>query len=346
MPRRNPFPNLTRVTDRHGKTRWRYRRAGFSAYIHGEYGSAEFRASYEAAVAQSYGGQAPKPTRAAHGTLAWLIEQYRGSMRFQNASVTWQRNLLRHFDWLREQAGDKPYARMEPRHVELLMARKEGPAAANEVRKVVRLLYTFASARLGYTGSNPAKGADRRKTNAEGFHTWTPDEVDRFLEAHGPGTKARLALLLALNTGMSRQDLCAAGWQLVRGGRIAYRRGKTGGVADMPILPELEEELALVPRDRMLFLVREDGSGRAHTANGLGTWFAKQRAKAGVPGSLHGLRKAGAVRLAEAGASEQEIMCFLGHTHPGTASVYVRAANRARMTDSGLARLARKTGET
>ena len=46
MSRRNPFPGLSRVVDRHGKVRWRYRVRGVSTYIHGAYGSAEFRAAY------------------------------------------------------------------------------------------------------------------------------------------------------------------------------------------------------------------------------------------------------------------------------------------------------------
>ena len=47
MPRRrNPYPGVTRVTDRHGKVRWRFRRKGFSAYLAGPYGSADVRAAY------------------------------------------------------------------------------------------------------------------------------------------------------------------------------------------------------------------------------------------------------------------------------------------------------------
>ncbi|WP_237402461.1 hypothetical protein [Rhodovulum sulfidophilum] len=62
-----------------------------------------------------------------------------------------------------------------------------------------------------YTGSNPARYAERMKTNPDGFHIWTEEEVDRFLKRHGPGTKARLVMLLALNTGMARQDLACVG---------------------------------------------------------------------------------------------------------------------------------------
>lgn len=90
------------------------------------------------------------------------------------------------------------------------------------------------------------------KTNPDGYHTWTDAEVERFLDRHAPATKPRLVLLSALNTGKSRQDLCRAGWQHVsqKNGtaRIAYKRAKTSVAADLPILPELAEELATVPK--------------------------------------------------------------------------------------------------
>ena len=62
-------------------------------------------------------------------------------------------------------------------------------------------------------------------------------------------------------------------------------------------------------------------------------------------GSAHGLRKAGATRLAEAGATEWEIASFLAHKDTKAAAVYVRKANRARMASNGMAKLG-KISET
>ena len=133
-------------------------------------------------------------------------------------------------DWIKQEAGDLPFARVKLRHVEALMAKKAGPSAANGVKKNLSMLYNFAAKKLDYLGPNPAKFAERLKENSDGYHTWTNGEVDRFLERHGPGTKARLAILIALNTGMARQDLCHSGRHMisVKGDqlRIAYARGK------------------------------------------------------------------------------------------------------------------------
>lgn len=336
MKRRNPFPGVGRATDRHGKVRWRFRRKGFSAYLPGPYGSPDFRAAYEAAVE---GARTPVQRRAQFGTLDWLITTYLESPRHANKAPS-TRNTLRHeLDWLREVAGDLPVSKFRGRHIEALMARKETPAAKNRVRKNLSFLFNYAI-HLEMILANPVKATERVKHRSDGYHTWTEAEIARFMSRHGPGTKARLALLLALNTGAARQDLAGLGWQNVRDGRIFYRRGKTGVPADLPILPPLAEELARVPRDQMLFLPTQYGD--AHTSKGFGKWFKARAVEAGVTAhsaNTHGLRKAGATALAEHGASDKEISAFLAHEDTKTASVYVRKASRAKLGTSAMARL-------
>ena len=56
------------------------------------------------------------------------------------------------------------------------------------------------------------------------------------------------------------------------------------------------------------------------------------------------MRKAGATRLAEAGATEWEVASFLAHEDSKTVAVYVRKANRARMASNGMARLGKISG--
>ncbi|MCO8146792.1 tyrosine-type recombinase/integrase [Rhodovulum tesquicola] len=337
MKRRNPFLGVSRVTDRHGKVRWRFRRKGFSAYLQGPYGSAEFRAAYEAAVAEV---KTPAPTaRFPHGSLGWLITHHLASPRHARKAASTRDTLRRELDWLREVAGDLPVTGFRGRHTEALMAKKPGPAAQNRVRANLSLIFNHAI-RLELIAANPVRGTDKVAHRTDGYHTWTEAQIARFLDFHGPGTKARLAMLLALNTGAARQDLAKLGWQNVSGGRIAYRRGKTGVEADLPILPELAEELRRVPRDQMLFLPTQ--AGAAHTAAGFGAWFKDRAVEAGIDvpsANVHGLRKAGATKLAENGATEWEIAAFLAHENTKMAAVYVRKASRSTLGTAALARL-------
>ena len=222
------------------------------------------------------------------------------------------------------------------------MAKKDGPTAANTVKKNMSMLFNFAAKKLNYIGPNPARHAEKMKINPDGYHTWTEAEVQRFLARHGAGTKARLVLLLALNTGMARQDLCRVGWQHVSQkegrDRIAYRRAKTSVAADLPILPELAEELAGLPQDRLLFIT-QDNRDLPYAVASLGNWFRDRCQEAKVPGSLHGLRKAGATRLADAGASNWEIASYLAHADTKQADTYTKKANRSKLADSGFAKL-------
>ena len=229
------------------------------------------------------------------------------------------------------------FARIAPR-----WKQKEGPAVGNAEKKKLSMLYNFAAKKLGYEGGNPARSADRLKENKAGYHTWTEAEIQRFLARHGGGSKARLALLLALNTGIARQDLCGAGRHMLslRNGqlRIAYARGKTGVGADLPVFPELAIEIDALPAEQRIFLTKS-GSQEPYKVTSFGNWFKDRCAEADVPGSIHGLRKAGATRLAEAGATENEIASYLAHTDTSQASIYTARANRSKLADSRLEKL-------
>lgn len=339
---KNPFPGVSRQTDRHGKVRYRLRKGhGIDAYLPGDYGSIEFRTAYEAALAGQRKARAPKVEP---GSLAHVITRYLSSLRYADLSDSRKRSLRRELDWLLEQAGTLPAVRFEKKHVEALMDRKGGPSAANQVKKNLGMLFKFAAQEGILRSMNEAaRLAYKRKTNTDGYHTWTEEEVNRFLSFHGPGTKARLALLIFLCTGASRQDAARMGRGNIVNGRIRYSRGKTGVPADLPILPELQEELDRLPPDQFLFLTHSQG--RPYAVESLGNWFKDQCMAAGVTeGSAHGLRKAGATRLAEAGATEWEIASFLAHEDTKTAAIYVRKANRARMASNGMAKLGRISG--
>lgn len=332
--RKNPFPGVTRIVDRHGKTRFRFRAKGGTAYLPGPYGSVAFRAAYDAAIE---GARAPNRSTAPSGTFSWLIEAYFGSPKYRNLSDSRKRSIRGELDWLRGIAGDLPFAKFGTRHVEALMGKKTGPTAANTVKKNLSMLFNFAIKREMGVTFNQARYADRIKENPDGYHTWSEAEIDTFLAHHVEGTEARLACLLTLNTGASRQDLARMGWQNVTGGRIAYRRGKTHVGADLPILDALGAELRLLPVGAILFLTH--GKGQPYKPETLGNWFRDQCRAAGVPGSLHGPCKAGATRLANAEATPDEIRAFLAHATNKEGATYIKKADRARLADSGLAKL-------
>ncbi|MBU2993941.1 site-specific integrase [Octadecabacter sp. B2R22] len=335
--RKNPFPGVTRVTDRHGKVRWRYRRKTHSCYLHGDYGSVEFRKAYENAVA---GIANEKKLRAEPGTMNWLCEQYLMSIKYGNLADSSKKVLRGELDWLMKAVGGLPFKSFEKRHIEAVMKRKEGPAAANKVKKNCSRLFNFAIDEGFGLEINPARRAVKRKENSLGFYTWSDEDIAVFRRKHSSGTKPRLALELALNTGAARQDLVRLGWGNVKNSTISYARGKTTVATTLPILPDLQKELDLVSRDQFLFLTHS--GGRAYKAESYGNWFKARTVEAGLnipSANSHGLRKAGATRLAEHGATEWEIASYLAHSDTSQAAEYVVTANRAKMAASGMAKL-------
>jgi hypothetical protein len=70
MPRPRP-PYLSRETTRHGRSVWYVRRDGKRIRIKAGYGTPEFDAEYQTALATN---QPAKEARTAAGTLAWLIQ--------------------------------------------------------------------------------------------------------------------------------------------------------------------------------------------------------------------------------------------------------------------------------
>ncbi|WP_411351205.1 tyrosine-type recombinase/integrase [Leisingera aquaemixtae] len=340
--RRNPYPGVSKATDRHGKIRWRFRAKGsVSQYLPGPYGSADFVAAYEAA---KNGAIAPLKTPAEpHGSVAWVIARYLGSDRYRDLSESRRRTLRLALDWLRDQAGPLPFAKFKGRHVVELMKRKEGPSAANAVRKNFSMLWHYAQndvEGLGMKlGENPARHAPRRKEASGGYHTWTQQEMTQFLNTHGTGTKARLVFLLALNTGMARADLVMLSRGNIKDGTIRYDRQKTGVGGVYPLSVLLMEELARLPSDQFM-LISHGRAYKPYKPETLGNWFKDRVREAGLPHcSLHGIRKGQATAIAEHGGTENELMAFLAHSTPDEARRYVRAANRKRLTKSALSRL-------
>ena len=206
------------------------------------------------------------------------------------------------------------------------MERKGGPAAANRPRKDLGQLYRLAAERLGHTGQNPAELADPHKKKRGGYHTWTDAKIERFREMFPTGSKPRLALELLLATDASRVDAVGLTRANIREGRITFHRAKTSVAVDLPLLPSTQ----------MVLLARNDGE-TGYAVESFRILFRCN--EAGVPGSAHGLCNAGARRLAQVGATEFEVMSFIGHASAREASRYVAAANRARLADSGMAKL-------
>ena len=184
---------------------------------------------------------------------------------------------------------------------------------------------------------NPCEGVRGIAAKTEGYHVWTDVEIARF-EARWPiGTRERLAFAVLLFTGLRRGDAANLGGRHIQGGVISIRTGKTGQIVIIPLLPDLQKILAASPLGRTTFIANLDGSPmRGETFS---HWFRLACNAAGCPGSAHGLRKAGATRMANAGATEAELEACFGWRGGQMASLYTRNANRVKLARGAMGKL-------
>lgn len=345
MKHRKQYPGASPYTDRHGRRRWRFRKGGFAAELGTDYGSDDFQRRYEAALEGHRTRGLVGVERTRPGSVSALVASYYRSPDFLGLSDSTKRTYRGVIERFRQEHGDKPLKLMQRRHVQNILAEKaETPAAANNLRKRLITLLDHAVS-LDWRPDNPARATKPYRLDSGGHHTWDEGEIARFFEMHQPGTLAHRAVTLMLYTGAARVDAVALGWQNVKGERLEYRRSKTGSAVSMPIHPDLAEVLADCPRDVLTFLQTNRGTSRS--PNGLGNQMREWCDEAGLPlCSAHGLRKACARRLAEAGATAHEIGAVTGHKTLAEVQRYTAEAQRGDMADAAFGKLiARPNGE-
>jgi integrase len=352
------LPYLSPNKDRHGNVRLYVRRNGGYVRIRETPGTKEFLDAYTAAL-EHLGQTAPSAATAREqfprGTLGWLGVQYFGSEEFKALdakSQSTRRGILEacfqepHKDDDPEPIGFCPLVHLAPRHVKRLRDLKKGlPGAANNRRKYLSAMFGWAVEQdPPLLKSNPARDVRRVKYVSSGFHTWTADEVQQFEERHPIGTKPRLALALLMFTGTRRQDMVTLGKQHVRDGWLRFVPKKTlykrNRISEKPWLPCLAEVVAGSPCGDLTFLVTEHG--KPFSDKGFGNWFRDRCDEAGLPQcTAHGLRKMGATRAAESGATTNQLMAIFDWDTPAQAKIYTDAADRKRMAGEAMPMLAR-----
>jgi integrase len=193
---------------------------------------------------------------------------------------------------------------------------------------------------------NPAKDVPFLKVEGGGFHAWTDEELDRFEATYPLGTRERLAYAVLLYTGQRRGDVVRMGRQHIdKDGCIALKQEKTGMDVTLPILKPLREALDAGPTGDLAFIV--GARGLPMTKEAFGNWFRVVCNAADVPDcSAHGLRKSGARRAAEQGATTAELNAIFGWTGAKMASLYTESADRKRLAKGAMSKLDKNEGAT
>jgi integrase len=288
--------------------------------------------AFLAAYAEAAGAvvRAPSRREPGEGTIAALCTSYKRSVAFRGLRASTRQMRARIIDKIAVKAGAALVADLAPRHIRQDIGDLT-PHAANNRLKIWRALMKHAVG-LGQIETNPARDVERHRTQGDGFHCWTDEEIDQYRAHHPSGTKARLVFEIALWTGARRGDLVRLGRQNIADGSLTYVSGKTRVEACIPVLPEVQAEIDRMPKTQMLFLVTVHG--KPHSDKAFGKWFADRCREAGLPRrcSVHGLRKARARIMAEAGKSTHVIAAWGGWKTLAEVASYTEAVNRRKLT--------------
>jgi integrase len=332
---------LRREKTRHGKLVWYVRRGdGPRIRIDAEFGTPEFAAAYEAAIAQAPVPAREPPVRT--GSIKWLLERYRDSMAWADLSPATRRQRENIFVHVIEKVGHEQCSSLNRKSVEAAKdARRATPAQARNFLDAMKGLCRWAF-EAGLMTSDPTMGVKNPKRSAgPGFPVWSEDDVSRYEARWKPGTRQRVWLHVLLYTGLRRGDAVRIGRQHVRDGVATIKTEKTDTEVSLPLLAPLLETLAHGPTGDLAFICGE--RGQPLTKESFGNLFRAACKEAGVEKSAHGVRKIGATRAAENGATVAELDAIFAWSGGQMASLYTRAADRRRLAKSGMDKLSRTT---
>lgn len=348
MPKMPELPEFVNaVSDRHGKTRYRFRRKGYaSAYIHGEPGSAQFHRRYAELLDQAPApAQVASPRKTKAGSLDALIASLRQSPVWADKGARTKliqgRKLDRFADIIDTKGrryGEWPVPAITAAMLEKVLGRmKDTPAEANTLRKVISGLMSHAVL-AGMISENPVPYTTRYK-EGPGIPDWSEAEITQYRARHPYGSMGRLAMELALNVAGRRCEVRLIERANLVNGRITVQHEKGNERTTVRVSRELQSAIDALPAAPIRYLV-VTAFGKPFSAAGLGNKMRQWCDEAGLQGrSMHGLKKAQSRRLAESGATDAQGRAVTGHKKDATFAYYAAAASRELLADDAMSNL-------
>lgn len=335
------------VADRHGKTRYRFRRRGVKGgYLPGLPGSPEWHEALASYLREEKPGKAGPLKRHRPYSMDALAAHVRSTLRWKRQAAQTKIVYGRIIERLMEKTnsrgtrfGDRDARQIDVASLERLLGKmSDRPGAAKKMRHVLARLFTQA-VKLGWRSDNPAALTDAIPQIGEGHHTWTDDEIEKYRACHALGTNARLVLELALNTAARRCNIATLERSQIRDGLIYVAHVKGGEETIVPLTDEARAAIEAMGATHIRYLI-VNAYGEPYSVAGLGMRMRSWTDAAGLERcTLHGLRKAQARRLAENGATNAEGRAVTGHKTDAMFNYYSQKANRKQLADRAFAKL-------
>ncbi|KQS76844.1 integrase [Rhizobium sp. Leaf384] len=351
----NEYPYVSGFTDRHGKKRWRYRRAGKTIALPGVPGDPEFEEAYSAAIEgreRRLATVVRLPGQALPGSFqsAWKKVQrgpdwlaFDPKTKAKNVSLAGQFLELPVAPSHPEVWGDMLVRDLKRRHVKEILAHySETPHKAKHVLVAIRKMIAVALDEE-WIETDPTWKLSYRPEYT-GWRAWTAQERADFESRWPLGSTPRTVYGLALWLGNRRSDLAKLEWKSFdfRENTVTIAQTKGGKTLVLPITPMLREIVDPIERKSPFVIVTAYGD--PFSEKSLTGRMADWTHSAGLPKgcTIHGLRKTLGKLLAETGATTRQLMETLGHDNIEHAELYSREAEQQRLARDAMSRLSRK----
>jgi integrase len=278
-------------------------------------------------------------------SVEWFVAKYLSHLeREVSAGITSpatlkQRRLL--LGRIVERYGEYHFLIPQSVLVEIRDEHNQTPAQADNIIKSAKAAYTWAIER-GLCSVNPAVGVGKIDKGKGGAVPWSIEELYQFRQVHPKGTKAYLALSLFMFTACRVSDVITLGRQhefTFQGTTwLRWQPLKKGTrQVEIPMLKPLFDATRDVKIVGKTYVLNDYGRP-FKTVDSFRNRFKRWCVTAGLPDrSPHGIRKAAGSLLADAGATQHQIMAVHGHTNAHTSEIYTRGANRRRLASEAMA---------
>lgn len=277
------------------------------------------------------------------GAVSYLIWRFKTSSEFAKLAPRTQADYRRHLDRIQTAFGRLPVSAIQlPQMSDRIFSwrdrlAKASPRQADYAVSVLSAMLAWSVVR-GLINHNRAAGVGDVYTANRREKVWTEaDEAALLAVAPKP---IKLAAILALETGLSQEDLMVLPWSALRGNVIVTRRQKNGTPAAIPVSPRLREALDAAPRTADTILTKADGTSWEPKANGFRARFGEARDKAKVEGlTFHDMRGTYITRRRAMGWTAEETALTSGHKIAGEQGAQASYVDREAVAIQNATRL-------
>ena len=305
----------------------------------GKPGSAEFVASYNAAVAEKL------PVK--EGTLQSVITRFSDSADFRNLAERTRLDYSRHLLGIEREFGSFPLSGLKERRARAIFAEWRDELSKRSLRQADYAWSVFArclswAVGRGLIDNNPLEKGGRLYRGSRTENVWSDVQEATLLSVASP--QIGLVFLLAIWTGQRQGDLLRLPWSAYDGKKIRLKQSKTGARVEIPVASELKAALDCVKRRSPMMLTQVDG--HPWTSDGFRSSWKKAVAKAGITGlTFHDIRGTAVTRLAVAGCTIPQIAAITGHSLKDVSEILdAHYLNRdPALAEAAISKLERRT---